>query len=164
MRWKQDFHVGYSPERINPGDKEHSFARITKVVSGDDDETLEKVAGPLQLGGDGGRVPRLVDSRRGGGEGHREHAARPEHRLRERARDHLRPPRHRYARSARAAGTKWNFLPFRPGLVGGHCIGVDPYYLTYKAELSGYHPEVILAGRRINDGMGRTSRARPCSR
>jgi UDP-N-acetyl-D-glucosamine/UDP-N-acetyl-D-galactosamine dehydrogenase len=154
LRWRQDFHVGYSPERINPGDKEHTFTRIRKIVSGDDVETLEKVAALY-----GSVVSAGVYKA-------------PSIRVAEAAKvientqrdlniafvnelsiifEKLGLDTHEVLR---AAGTKWNFLPFRPGLVGGHCIGVDPYYLTYKAELAGYHPEVILAGRRINDGMG----------
>jgi len=154
LRWRQDFHVGYSPERINPGDKEHVFTKILKVVSGDDDETLEKVAALY------GSVVKAGVYRA------------PSIRVAEAAKvientqrdlniafvnelaiifERLGIDTHEVLK---AAGTKWNFLPFRPGLVGGHCIGVDPYYLTHKAELAGYHPEVILAGRRINDGMG----------
>jgi UDP-N-acetyl-D-galactosamine dehydrogenase len=154
MRWKQDFHVGYSPERINPGDKEHSFSRITKVVSGDDEETLEKVAdlyGSVVKAG----VYRASSIRVAEAAKVIENTQRDLNIafVNELAIifDRLGIDTHEVLD---AAGTKWNFLPFRPGLVGGHCIGVDPYYLTYKAELSGYHPEVILAGRRINDGMG----------
>jgi UDP-N-acetyl-D-galactosamine dehydrogenase len=154
MRWRQDFHVGYSPERINPGDKEHCFTRIRKVVSGDDAETLENVAALY------GSVVQAGVYRA------------PSIRVAEAAKvieNTQRDLNIAFANELaiifeklgldtmevlKAAGTKWNFLPFRPGLVGGHCIGVDPYYLTHKAELSGYHPEVILAGRRINDSMG----------
>jgi UDP-N-acetyl-D-glucosamine/UDP-N-acetyl-D-galactosamine dehydrogenase len=154
MRWRQDFHVGYSPERINPGDREHTFTRILKIVSGDDEATLERIASLY-----GSVVKAGV------------HRA-PSIRVAEAAKvientqrdlniafvnelaiifERLGIDTHEVLK---AAGTKWNFLPFRPGLVGGHCIGVDPYYLTYRAELAGYHPEVILAGRRINDAMG----------
>src|SRR5512145_2502110 len=154
MRWRQDFHVGYSPERINPGDKEHSFTRILKVVSGDDAETLEKVAslyGSVVKAGVH-RAPSIKVA---------EAAKVIENTQRDLNIAFVNELAIIFERLGidthevlRAAGTKWNFLPFRPGLVGGHCIGVDPYYLTYKAELAGYHPEVILAGRRINDGMG----------
>jgi UDP-N-acetyl-D-glucosamine/UDP-N-acetyl-D-galactosamine dehydrogenase len=154
MRWKQDFHVGYSPERINPGDKEHSFSRITKVVAGDDDDTLEKVAalyGSVVAAG----VHRASSIRVA------EAAKVIENTQRDLNIAFVNELAIIFDRMGidtsevlAAAGTKWNFLNFRPGLVGGHCIGVDPYYLTYKAELCGYHPEVILAGRRINDGMG----------
>jgi UDP-N-acetyl-D-galactosamine dehydrogenase len=154
MRWKQDFHVGYSPERINPGDTEHSFTRITKVVAGDDDATLAKVAdlyGSVVKAGvhrassikvaEAAKV--IENTQRDLNIAFVNELAIIFDRLGIDSQEVL-----------NAAGTKWNFLPFRPGLVGGHCIGVDPYYLTHKAELAGYHPEVILAGRRINDGMG----------
>ncbi len=154
MRWKQDFHVGYSPERINPGDKEHSFTKILKVVSGDDEETLEKVAGLYGSVVTAG-VYRASSIRVA------EAAKVIENTQRDLNIAFVNELAIIFDRMGidtqevlAAAGTKWNFLPFRPGLVGGHCIGVDPYYLTYKAELCGYHPEVILAGRRINDGMG----------
>ncbi|HET7670579.1 MAG TPA: nucleotide sugar dehydrogenase, partial [Burkholderiales bacterium] len=154
MRWKQDFHVGYSPERINPGDKEHRFETIRKIVSGDSAETLEKVAdiyGSVVKAG----VYRASSIK----------VAEAAKVIENTQRDiniafvnelaiifeKMGIDTHEVLK---AAGTKWNFLPFRPGLVGGHCIGVDPYYLTHKAELLGYHPEVILAGRRINDSMG----------
>jgi UDP-N-acetyl-D-galactosamine dehydrogenase len=154
MKWLQDFHVGYSTERVNPGDKERTITKIVKVVSGDDAATLDKVAalyGSIITAG----VHRASSIKGGRSrQGDREHPARPQHRADERALADLPPPRHRHAGVLKAAGTKWNFLPFRPGLVGGHCIGVDPYYLTHKADMLGYHPQVILAGRRINDGMG----------
>jgi UDP-N-acetyl-D-glucosamine/UDP-N-acetyl-D-galactosamine dehydrogenase len=154
MRWRQDFHVGYSPERINPGDKEHSFTRIRKVVSGDDAETLDKVAQLYASVVSAGVYP--ASSIR---------VAEAAKVIENTQRDLNIALVNELAiifdklgidtmEVLKAAGTKWNFLPFRPGLVGGHCIGVDPYYLTHKAELTGYHPEVILAGRRINDGMG----------
>ena len=154
MRWKQDFHVGYSPERINPGDKDHTFTKILKVVSGDDDETLEKVAelysSVVKAGvykassikvAEAAKV--IENTQRDLNIAFVNELAIIFDRLGIDTNEVL-----------KAAGTKWNFLKFQPGLVGGHCIGVDPYYLTHKAELSGYHPEVILAGRRINDGMG----------
>jgi UDP-N-acetyl-D-galactosamine dehydrogenase len=154
MRWKQDFHVGYSPERINPGDKQHCFSKILKVVSGDDAETLEKVAelyGSVVKAG----VYRAPSIRVA------EAAKVIENTQRDLNIAFVNELAIIFEKLGldtsevlKAAGTKWNFLPFRPGLVGGHCIGVDPFYLTYKAELAGYHPEVILAGRRINDGMG----------
>ena len=154
LRWRQDFHVGYSPERINPGDREHSFTRILKIVSGDDAETLEKVA-ELYASVVTAGVYRASSIKVA------EAAKVIENTQRDLniafvnelsiIFDKLGLDTHEVLK---AAGTKWNFLPFRPGLVGGHCIGVDPYYLTHKAELLGYHPEVILAGRRINDGMG----------
>jgi UDP-N-acetyl-D-galactosamine dehydrogenase len=154
MRWKQDFHVGYSPERINPGDKEHTFTKIVKVVSGDDAGTLEKVAclyaSVVEAGvfrassikvAEAAKV--IENTQRDLNIAFVNELAIIFDRLGIETDEVL-----------QAAGTKWNFLPFRPGLVGGHCIGVDPYYLTYRAELAGYHPEVILAGRRINDNMG----------
>src|SRR5438477_1159753 len=154
MRWKQDFHVGYSPERINPGDKDHSFSRITKVVSSDDAETLEKVAdlyGSVVKAG----VYRASSIKVAEAAKVIENTQRDLNIafVNELAIifDRLGIDTHEVLQ---AAGTKWNFLKFQPGLVGGHCIGVDPYYLTHRAELAGYHPEVILAGRRINDGMG----------
>ncbi|TAK84958.1 MAG: nucleotide sugar dehydrogenase [Betaproteobacteria bacterium] len=154
MRWRQDFHVGYSPERINPGDKEHSFSRIKKVVAGDDAETLEKVAELYASVVEAG-VYRASSIRVA------EAAKVIENTQRDLNIAFVNELSIIFDRLGldtlevlEAAGTKWNFLPFRPGLVGGHCIGVDPYYLTHKAELVGYHPEVILAGRRINDGMG----------
>jgi UDP-N-acetyl-D-galactosamine dehydrogenase len=154
LRWGQDFFVGYSPERINPGDKEHRFTTIRKIVSGDTPETLDKVAALYASVVEAG-VYRASSIR----------VAEAAKVIENTQRDlniafvnelaiifeRLGIDTHEVLK---AAGTKWNFLPFRPGLVGGHCIGVDPYYLTHKAELAGYHPEVILAGRRINDGMG----------
>jgi UDP-N-acetyl-D-galactosamine dehydrogenase len=154
MRWRQDFHVGYSPERINPGDREHRFSKITKVVSGDDEETLEKVAALYGSVVEAGvyRAPSIRVA---------EAAKVIENTQRDLNIAFVNELAIIFEKLGldtmevlKAAGTKWNFLPFRPGLVGGHCIGVDPYYLTHKAELAGYHPEVILAGRRINDGMG----------
>jgi UDP-N-acetyl-D-galactosamine dehydrogenase len=154
MRWRQDFHVGYSPERINPGDKEHRFTRIKKVVSGDDAETLDKVADLYASVVEAGvyRAPSIRVA---------EAAKVIENTQRDLNIAFVNELAIIFEKLGidtgevlKAAATKWNFLPFRPGLVGGHCIGVDPYYLTHKAELAGYHPEVILAGRRINDGMG----------
>ena len=154
MRWKQDFHVGYSPERINPGDRTHTFTQILKVVSGDDADTLEKVASlyasVVKAGVYKASSIRVAEA-----------AKVIENTQRDLNIAFVNELAIIFERMGldthevlKAAGTKWNFLPFRPGLVGGHCIGVDPYYLTHKAELMGYHPEVILAGRRINDAMG----------
>ena len=154
MRWRQDFHVGYSPERINPGDREHTFSKILKVVSGDDAQTLEKVAQLYASVVKAGvyRAPSIKVA---------EAAKVIENTQRDlniAFANELAIIFEKLeldtAEVLKAARTKWNVLPFQPGLVGGHCIGVDPYYLTHKAELLGYHPEVILAGRRINDAMG----------
>jgi UDP-N-acetyl-D-galactosamine dehydrogenase len=154
-KWKEGFFVGYSPERINPGDKERTLTTIIKVISGDTPETLEKVAalyGSIITAG-----------------------VHPTTTIKEAEASKVIENTQRDLNIAlinelaiifetlgidtlnvlEAAGTKWNFLPFRPGLVGGHCIGVDPYYLTYKAQIEGYHPEVILSGRKRNDSMGK---------
>jgi UDP-N-acetyl-D-galactosamine dehydrogenase len=155
LKWKKDFFVGYSPERINPGDKERTLTKILKVVSGDTAETLEKVAalyGSIITAG----VHKASSIK----------VAEAAKVIENTQRDLNIALMNELAiifdkigidtlEVLRAAGTKWNFLPFRPGLVGGHCIGVDPYYLTHKADMIGYHPQVILAGRRINDGMGK---------
>jgi UDP-N-acetyl-D-galactosamine dehydrogenase len=155
LRWKQDFFVGYSPERINPGDKQHTLARITKVVSGDTTATLEAVAELYGMVVQAG-VYRASSIRVAEAAKVIENTQRD---LNIALMNELAIIFNRMGIDTlevlEAAGTKWNFLPFRPGLVGGHCIGVDPYYLTHKAEMIGYHPEVILAGRRINDGMGK---------
>lgn len=155
MKWQRDFFVGYSPERINPGDREHSLTRITKVVSGDTAETLEKVAavyGSIITAG----VHRASSIKVAEAAKVIENTQRD---LNIALMNELSLIFHKIGIDTlevlEAAGTKWNFLPFRPGLVGGHCIGVDPYYLTHKADMLGYHPQVILAGRRINDGMGK---------
>lgn len=155
LKWKQDFFVGYSPERINPGDKEHTLTRIVKVVSGDTERTLEFVAQMY-----GSIIPAGIY--RAGSIKVAEAAKVIENTQRDlniALMNELSLIFHRIGIDTlevlQAAGTKWNFLPFRPGLVGGHCIGVDPYYLTHKADMLGYHPQVILAGRRINDGMGK---------
>jgi UDP-N-acetyl-D-galactosamine dehydrogenase len=153
--WKRDFFVGYSPERINPGDREHTLTRIVKVVSGDTPQTLERVA---EVYGSvvGAGVFRASSIRVAEAAKVIENTQRD---LNIALMNELAIIFHKLGIDTgevlRAAGTKWNFLPFQPGLVGGHCIGVDPYYLTYKAEKIGYHPQVILAGRRINDGMGK---------
>ncbi len=149
-----DFHLGYSPERINPGDKEHTLERIVKVVAGDDAATLERVANVYAAIVPAGvhrassikvaEAAKVIENtQRDLNIALMNELALIFDRIGIRTHDVL-----------EAACTKWNFLPFRPGLVGGHCIGVDPYYLTTKAEELGYHPQVILAGRRINDGMG----------
>ena len=154
-KWKKDFFVGYSPERINPGDKERTVTKIIKVVSGDTPETLATVAevygSVIKAGVFQASSIKVAE------------AAKV---IENTQRDLNIALMNELAiifdkigidtlEVLQAAGTKWNFLPFRPGLVGGHCIGVDPYYLTHKAQKLGYHPEVILAGRRINDGMGK---------
>jgi UDP-N-acetyl-D-galactosamine dehydrogenase len=150
----RDFKLGYSPERINPGDERHTFEKIVKVVSAEDAETLERVASAYEAVVDAGvhRAPSIKvaeaakvieNTQRDVNIALMNELALIFDRMGIRTHDVL-----------EAAGTKWNFLRFTPGLVGGHCIGVDPYYLTAKAETLGYHPEVILAGRRINDEMG----------
>ena len=155
MTWKRDFHIGYSPERINPGDREHTLTRILKVVSGDDADTLERVAQLYESVVTAG-VHRASSIK----------VAEAAKVIENTQRDLNIALMNELAlifdklgidttEVLEAAGTKWNFLKFKPGLVGGHCIGVDPYYLTHKAEMLGYHPQVILAGRRINDGMGK---------
>lgn len=155
LKWKQDFFVGYSPERINPGDRERTLTTIVKVVSGDTPTTLEKVAAMYERIVKPG-VHRCSSIK----------AAEACKVIENTQRDLNIALMNELAiifdkmgidtaEVLQAAGTKWNFLKFSPGLVGGHCIGVDPYYLTHKAKMLGYHPEVILAGRRINDGMGK---------
>lgn len=155
MKWKSDFHVGFSPERINPGDKLHTLTTILKVVSGDDMDTLEKIAVLYESIITAG-VHRASSIK----------VAEAAKVIENTQRDLNIALMNELAiifeklgidtlEVLQAAGTKWNFLPFRPGLVGGHCIGVDPYYLTHKAEMIGYIPQVILAGRRINDSMAK---------
>ncbi|HXI14017.1 MAG TPA: nucleotide sugar dehydrogenase [Thermoanaerobaculia bacterium] len=154
MKAGEDFHVGYSPERINPGDTEHTFTKIMKVVSGQTPEVTRVIAGvygsvvtagihsaPSIKVAEAAKV--IENTQRDLNIALMNELSLIFHRLNIDTNDVL-----------TAAKTKWNFLPFSPGLVGGHCIGVDPYYLTHKAEQLGYHPQVILAGRRINDGMG----------
>lgn len=149
-----DFTVGYSPERINPGDKEHTFTKITKVVSGQDAPTLDVIAAVYESVVTAG-VHRAGNIKVAEAAKVIENTQRD---LNIALMNELSLIFHRMGIDTNsvleAAGTKWNFLKFKPGLVGGHCIGVDPYYLTHKAEMLGYHPQVILAGRRINDGMG----------
>ncbi len=155
LKWKKDFFVGYSPERINPGDKERTVTKIMKVVSGDTPETLAKVAEVYGSVITAGVYPassiKVAEAAKVIENTQRD--------LNIALMNELSVIFHRIGIDTlevlKAAGTKWNFLPFRPGLVGGHCIGVDPYYLTHKAEMMGYTPQVILAGRRINDGMGK---------
>jgi UDP-N-acetyl-D-galactosamine dehydrogenase len=151
----RDFTVGYSPERINPGDKEHTFTKIKKVVSGQDTETLEIVASVYESVVTAG-VHRASSIKVAEAAKVIENTQRD---LNIALMNELALIFDRMGIDTNdvleAAGTKWNFLKFKPGLVGGHCIGVDPYYLTHKAEKIGYIPQVILAGRRINDGMGR---------
>ena len=150
----RDFTLGYSPERINPGDKQHRLETITKIISAEDDATLQRlrsVYGAIIKAGlheapsikvaEAAKV--LENTQRDINIALMNELSIILDRMNVRTKDVL-----------EAAGTKWNFLRFSPGLVGGHCIGVDPYYLTHKAQEVGYHPEVILAGRRINDGMG----------
>jgi UDP-N-acetyl-D-galactosamine dehydrogenase len=150
-----DFKIGYSPERINPGDKVHRLETITKIVSGMDAETLEEVAKVYELVALAGvykaesikvaEAAKVIEnSQRDINIAFMNELSLIFHKMGIDTKSVL-----------EAAGTKWNFLPFRPGLVGGHCIGVDPYYLTYKAEELGYHSQIILSGRRINDDMGK---------
>lgn len=153
-KFNQDFYVGYSPERINPGDKEHTVAKILKVTSGSTAESAEYIdqlyksvitAGTFLASGikvaEAAKV--IENSQRDINIAFVNELSKIFSRLGIDTSEVL-----------EAAGTKWNFLPFKPGLVGGHCIGVDPYYLAQKAQEVGYHPEIILAGRRLNDGMG----------
>ena len=153
LKWKKDFWVGYSPERINPGDTERTVTKIVKVVSGDTASTLDKVAEVYESIVTAG-VYKASSIK----------VAEAAKVIENTQRDLNIALMNELAiifdfvgidtlEVLKAAGTKWNFLSFRPGLVGGHCIGVDPYYLSHKAEILGYHPQVILAGRRINNGM-----------
>jgi UDP-N-acetyl-D-galactosamine dehydrogenase len=155
LSWKKDFQVGYSPERINPGDKEHTIDKITKVVSGDTSESAHFLQGIYESVVEAGvhlapniktaEAAKVIENtQRDLNIALMNELALIFNRLGIGTKDVL-----------EAAGTKWNFLKFEPGLVGGHCIGVDPYYLTFKAESLGYHPQIILAGRRINDNMGK---------
>ena len=155
LKFGKEFKVGYSPERINPGDKEHSIKKVIKVVSGCDEETLEEVSGVYGLIVKAGvykaesikvaEAAKVIENtQRDLNIALMNELAVIFHKMGIDTSDVL-----------RAAGTKWNFIKMQPGLVGGHCIGVDPYYLTFKAEELGYHPKVILAGRKINDGMGK---------
>ena len=154
LKFVEDFKVGYSPERINPGDKEHTITRITKVVSGCDDESLDVIAKVYEIVVEAGvykasslkvaEAAKIIENtQRDLNIALMNELSKIFDKMGINTYDVL-----------DAAGTKWNFLPFRPGLVGGHCIGVDPYYLTYKSLSLGYKPEVILRGRNINDSMG----------
>ncbi len=150
-----DFKIGYSPERINPGDKVHRLETITKIVSGMDEETLDTVAKVYELVVEAG-VHRAESIKVAEAAKVIENSQRD---INIAFMNELSIIFHKMGIDTKsvleAAGTKWNFLPFMPGLVGGHCIGVDPYYLTYKAEQLGYHSQIILSGRRINDDMGK---------
>lgn len=155
LSWEKDFHIGYSPERVNPGDKKHTIDKIKKVVSGDSAETrdfLWKIYGSVITAGIH-LAPTIKTA---------EAAKVIENTQRDLNIALINELSLIFERMdidtldvLAAAGSKWNFLKFKPGLVGGHCIGVDPYYLTFKAESVGYHPQIILAGRRINDNMGK---------
>lgn len=151
----KDFKIGYSPERINPGDKVHRLETITKIVSGMDEETLDTVARVYEMVVDAG-VHRAESIRVAEAAKVIENSQRD---INIAFMNELSIIFNKMGIDTKAvleaAGTKWNFLNFRPGLVGGHCIGVDPYYLTYKAEELGYHSQIILSGRRINDDMGK---------
>ena len=155
MKCGVDFKVGYSPERINPGDKVHRLESITKIVSGMDEETLDEVAHVYELVVEAG-VHRAESIKVAEAAKVIENSQRD---INIAFMNELSIIFNKMGIDTKAvleaAGTKWNFLKFAPGLVGGHCIGVDPYYLTYKAELLGYHSQVILSGRRINDDMGK---------
>lgn len=155
LNWKKDFNIGYSPERVNPGDKNHTIDKIVKVVSGDTTETKElllEIYGSVVTAGvhaapniktaEAAKV--IENTQRDLNIALMNELSIIFNKLDINTNDVI-----------EAAGTKWNFLKFTPGLVGGHCIGVDPYYLTFKAEAVGHHPEVILSGRRINDNMGK---------
>lgn len=154
LKFVQDFKVGYSPERINPGDKEHTLPKITKVVSGCDAESLDVIAKVYEIVVQAG-VYRAATIKVAEAAKIIENTQRD---LNIALMNELSKIFEKMGINTfdvlEAAGTKWNFLPFRPGLVGGHCIGVDPYYLTHKAISVGYTPEVILSGRHINDSMG----------
>lgn len=154
LKFNTDFKVGYSPERINPGDKEHTLAKIVKVVSGSDEISREEIAKTYEIVVKAGihrascikvaEAAKIIEN--------------TQRDLNIALMNELSIICDRLGINTyevlEAAGTKWNFLRFTPGLVGGHCIGVDPYYLTYKAKNLGYHPDVILSGRKINDNMG----------
>jgi len=155
LKLDEDFSIGYSPERINPGDRIHTFETITKIVSASDPKTLNlltRIYGKIVKAG----IHQVSSIK----------VAEAAKVIENTQRDINIALMNELSiifnqmgidtvEVLKAAGTKWNFLPFRPGLVGGHCIGVDPFYLTFKAEALGYHPQMILAGRRINDGMGK---------
>lgn len=155
LKFNEDFYVGYSPERINPGDKEHTIEKILKVTSGSTPEVGKKIdtlyASVIEAGTHLAPTIKVAEAAKVIENSQRDiniafvnELAKIFNLMDIDTHDVL-----------SAAGTKWNFLPFKPGLVGGHCIGVDPYYLAQKAQTFGYHPEIILAGRRMNDGMGK---------
>ncbi len=155
LKYMEEFKVGYSPERVNPGDKKHTIEKIVKVVAGCDEETLKLLSAVYGSVIEAG-VHEAPDIKTAEAAKVIENTQRD---LNIALMNELALIFHKMGIDTRdvleAAGTKWNFLKFEPGLVGGHCIGVDPYYLTFKAQELGYHPEVILAGRRINDSMGK---------
>ena len=155
LKYGSDFKVGYSPERINPGDKEHRLETITKIVSGMDEESLDEIASVYELVIEAG-VHRAESIKVAEAAKVIENSQRD---INIAFMNELSIIFHKMGIDTKsvleAAGTKWNFLNFSPGLVGGHCIGVDPYYLTHKAEQLGYHSQIILSGRRINDDMGK---------
>lgn len=154
LKWKEDFNVGYSPERINPGDREHTLARVIKVASGDTAESLENIAKTYELVVDAG-VHRAATIKTAEAAKIIENTQRD---LNIALMNELSVIFGKMGINTydvlEAAGTKWNFLKFSPGLVGGHCIGVDPYYLTHKSAQLGYHAQVITSGRQVNDYMG----------
>lgn len=154
LKFNVDFYIGYSPERINPGDKAHRVATIKKVTAGSTPEVAELIdrlyREIIVAGTHKASSIRVAEAAKVIENTQRD--------LNIALINELAIIFNKLGLETEAvleaAGTKWNFLPFRPGLVGGHCIGVDPYYLTYKVEAIGYHPQIILAGRRLNDGMG----------
>lgn len=154
LKFNVDFYIGYSPERINPGDKAHRVATIKKVTAGSTPEVAELIdrlyREIIVAGTHKASSIRVAEAAKVIENTQRD--------LNIALINELAIIFNKMGLETEAvleaAGTKWNFLPFRPGLVGGHCIGVDPYYLTYKVEAIGYHPQIILAGRRLNDGMG----------
>lgn len=154
LKFKEDFHIGYSPERINPGDTQHTLQNVIKVVSGDDAESLEEIAKTYELVVAAG-VHRASSIKVAEAAKIIENTQRDVNiaLINELAIIFSKMKINTYE-VLEAAGTKWNFLKFFPGLVGGHCIGVDPYYLTYKAKEFGYHAQIINSGRAVNDGMG----------
>lgn len=155
MKWKDDFHVGYSPERVNPGDKLHTLTNIKKIVSGDDADTLERIAilyeNIIKPGVHRASCIKVAEAAK--------IIENTQRDLNIALMNELSIISHLVGIDTQevieAASTKWNFMPVRPGLVGGHCIGVVPYYLTHKAEQLGYHPELILAARSVNENMGK---------
>ncbi|WP_022851090.1 nucleotide sugar dehydrogenase [Limisalsivibrio acetivorans] len=154
-KWKEDFFIGYSPERVNPGDKERSIEKITKIVAGDTEETADLLCGLYGEVIEAG-IHRAADIKTAEAAKVIENTQRDINIALMNELSQLFDVLNIDTTSVlEAAGTKWNFLPFRPGLVGGHCIGVDPYYLTWKAEEAGFSPRIILSGRKMNDSMGK---------